>query len=203
MKAIRLFFIVAALILCCSLYAQNATQAKRILDKTAAIVGRRGGAAADFTISGGSYGRTGGSIAIKGSKFMASTPQVKVWYDGRTQWSYTKSTDEVNVSRPTEAQRAAMNPYSFITMYRSGYNLSMKTINGTYRIHLQATNKSRSVQQMYITIGKNYLPMTVKLLQGKHWTTINIRNFHAKNQSDALFVFPVKAYPNAEIIDLR
>jgi hypothetical protein len=41
------------------------------------------------------------------------------------------------------------------------------------------------------------------MLQGKNWTTINISNFKAKNQSNDIFSFNSKDYPKAEIIDLR
>ena len=34
------------------MHAQNAAQARKILDKTAAVVGRKSGASANFTISG-------------------------------------------------------------------------------------------------------------------------------------------------------
>ena len=79
----------------------------------------------------------------------------------------------------------------------------MTNKNGNYVIHLTAQNKKRSVQEMYITINRNYYPEQVKMRQGKIWTTINISNFSAKNQNDATFRFPAKDYTNAEIIDLR
>ena len=47
---------VLLLILCLhwqlAMHAQNAAQARKILDKTAAVVGRKSGASANFTISG-------------------------------------------------------------------------------------------------------------------------------------------------------
>ena len=73
--------------------AQNAAEARKVLDKTAAIVGRSGGASANFTMSSGKYGNTSGTIAIKGNKFHATTPQAVVWYNGKTQWSYMKKTE--------------------------------------------------------------------------------------------------------------
>ena len=67
-------------------FGQNAAQARKILDKTASIVGRKGGAAANFSISG-KYGNTSGTIAIKGNKFRANTPDAIIWYDGKTEWA--------------------------------------------------------------------------------------------------------------------
>ena len=72
-----------------------------------------------------------------------------------------------------------------------------------YQIHMVAQDKKRSIQELYITIGKNYIPSQVKMRQGTNWTTINITNFKAKNQSDAVFTFNAKEFPKAEVIDLR
>ena len=93
----RLSIIFMLLVLTVSISAQNATQARKILDKTASIIGRKGGAVANFSISG-KYGNSSGTIAIKGNKFNAKTPQAIVWYDGKTQWTYMKKNQEVNVS---------------------------------------------------------------------------------------------------------
>ena len=89
----------------------NAQTAKEVLDKTAATVSNKGGAQASFTISGQSMNASG-TIAIKGKKFHATTAQATIWFDGKTQWTYMKNNDEVNISNPTESQLAAINPYT-------------------------------------------------------------------------------------------
>ena len=200
MKIFRLFTCILALAFAASGSAQTA---KQVLDKTAAIVGRSGGASAHFSISGGKVKTTSGTFAIKGKKFYASTPDAKVWFDGKTQWAYMAATDEVNISTPTQAEQMSMNPYTFLSIYKTGYDMSMQTVSGNYEVHLVAQNQKRTVQELYITIGKNYQPKILKMRQGKNWTTITISNFQAKNQSDAMFRFNGKAYPKAEIIDLR
>ena len=196
----RIYLIAVALMLTIAASAQTA---KQVLDKTAAVVGRKGGAAATFNMTSATYGSTSGTIAIKGKKFYASTPDAKVWFDGKTQWAYMKSTDEVNISTPTQAEQMSMNPYTFITLYNTGYNTTLKTVNGQYQVHLVAQNQKRTVQEMYINISKSYQPVQVKMRNGKSWTTISISNFKAQNQSDATFRFSEKACPGAEIIDLR
>ena len=194
MKKIILLSCMVLASVCCM--AQNAKEALKVLDKTAAIVGRNGGAYAGFSISGSKLGATNGTIAIKGNKFYAHTPQATVWFNGKTQWAYMKATNEVNVTTPNEAKQAQMNPYKFITLYKSGYSLTSKKQGNAYQIHMVA-------QELYITIGKNYIPSQVKMRQGTNWTTINITNFKAKNQSDAVFTFNAKEFPKAEVIDLR
>lgn len=190
------------LVLTVSISAQNATQARKILDKTASIIGRKGGAVANFSISG-KYGNSSGTIAIKGNKFNAKTPQAIVWYDGKTQWTYMKKNQEVNVSTPTEAQQQSMNPYKFISIYKNGFKLGMKNVSEGWQIHLYATNQKRTIKEMYIVVGKNYLPKTIRMRQSNGWTTIKVTNFKAKNLADTMFRFNAKGFPNAEVIDLR
>lgn len=198
----RLSIIFMLLVLTVSISAQNAIQARKILDKTASIIGRKGGAVANFSISG-KYGNSSGTIAIKGNKFNAKTPQAIVWYDGKTQWTYMKKNQEVNVSTPTEAQQQSMNPYKFISIYKNGFKLGMKNVSEGWQIHLYATNQKRTIKEMYIVVGKNYLPKTIRMRQSNGWTTIKVTNFKAKNLADTMFRFNAKDFPNAEVIDLR
>ncbi|MGI6243080.1 MAG: LolA-like putative outer membrane lipoprotein chaperone [Prevotella sp.] len=202
MKKTVLITLMVLVTLCAG--AQNAAQARRVLDKTAAIVGNKGGASANFKISNSKMGSTSGSISIKGNKFHARTNQAIVWFNGKTQWSYLKSTNEVNITTPTEAQRMRMNPYTFITMYKNGYNLGMTSKGANYQVHMTAQNKQRTVQEIYLTINKRtYKPTTVKMREGGIWTTITISNFQAKKMSDSQFTFKAKDFPTAEVIDLR
>lgn len=200
MKKLSLVFML--MLMSISIYAQNAAQARKILDKTAAVIGRKGGASANFTVSG-KYGNSSGTISIKGNKFNARTPQAVVWYDGKTQWTYMKKSQEVNISTPTEAQQQLMNPYKFINIYKNGFKLGVKNVSGGWQVHLYATNQKRTIKEMYVTIGKNYYPKTIKMRQSNGWTTINVSNFKPKNLSDSMFRFNAKDYPHAEVIDLR
>lgn len=187
-----------------SALADNAKEAKQILDKTASVVGNKSGAQANFLISNSKIGSTSGTISIKGNKFNAVTPQATVWFNGKTQWTYMKKTDEVNVTTPTKAQQTQMNPLTFIKMYKSGYKLSVKNVEGKKEVRMQALNKGYSIQEMYIVINPNtHIPTQVRMRQNATWTTINISNFKSKPQNDAVFTFNKRDYPSAEVIDLR
>lgn len=189
-----------AMLSCLTIGAQTA---KSVLDKAAAVVSNKSGVKASFTVKSGQYGSTSGTIAVKGKKFTAATPMATTWFDGKTQWTYMKNNNEVNVSNPTEAELQSLNPYNFINMYRSGFKYTMTTQSNQYTVHLTATKK-RQVSQMYIVVDKStYRPTKVSMLQGKKWTTITISKFSKANLSDATFRFNAKDYPKAEIIDLR
>ncbi len=180
-------------------YGQNA---KQVLDKTAAVVSNKNGAQASFTIKGQNM-NTSGSIAVKGRKFHATIPQATIWFDGKTQWTYMKKNEEVNVSNPSESELAAINPYNFIFMYKQGYSYTMEKKNGQFIVHLKATGK-KPIQEMYITVNqKSYIPSQIRMKQSKGWTTIDVSNFKTASLSDGMFRFNSKDFPSAEIIDLR
>lgn len=204
-----LFGILAALILtalCTTrLCAQNnAAQARAILDKTAKVVGRTGGVSASFNMSHPTTGTVSGTIAVKGNKFNARTPQATVWFNGKTQWTYLKKNNEVNISTPTAAQQQMMNPYTFVNIYKNGYKLALTPTANANVVHLVAQNTRQSIQEMYITVNKKTnVPSQIKMKHGGKWITINVTAFSAKNQPNSLFTFNSKDYPSAEVIDLR
>lgn len=78
-----------------------------------------------------------------------------------------------------------------------------KKSNG-YEVHLTATDKKRSVQEMYITVNKStYIPSQIRVKHSKGWNTIEVSNFKKANLSDGIFRFNSKDFPKAEVIDLR
>lgn len=198
MKRIGIMFVAA--MLCATSFAQSA---KTVLDKAAATITAQTGVKANFKMTAVS-GTTSGTIAIKGKKFYATTPQAKVWFDGKTQWTYVKDNDEVNVSTPTEAQLQAINPYNFINLYKRGYAYTMNTAGSEYVVHLIANSTDRKIKELFISVNKkSYQPTQVKMLQGKKWTTFDITNIKKESIADSQFRFNSKDFPKAEVIDLR
>ena len=180
-----------------------AQSAKAVLDKAAGTITAQSGVKANFKMTTAN-GSTSGTIAIKGKKFYATTPQAKVWFDGKTQWTYLKNNDEVNVSNPTEAQLQAINPYNFIHLYKRGYTYTMNTAGTDYVIHLVANSADRKIKELFISVNKKtYQPKQVKMLQGKKWTTFDINSIKKENIADSQFRFNAKDFPKAEVIDLR
>ena len=196
----RIGIIMVAALMSMGSFAQSA---KAVLDKAAGTITAQSGVKANFKMTTAN-GSTSGTIAIKGKKFYATTPQAKVWFDGKTQWTYLKNNDEVNVSNPTEAQLQAINPYNFINIYKRGYTYTMNTAGSDYVIHLMASNADRKIKELFISVNKkSYQPSEVKLLQNKKWTTFTISNLKQVQMDDSAFRFSSKDFPSAEVIDLR
>ena len=187
-----------------SMAQSNPAQARAILDKTSKVIGHKSGVSASFTLNNPTTGNVSGTIAVKGGKFNARTPQAIVWFNGKTQWTHMKKNNEVNISTPTQAQQQMMNPYTFINVYKTGYKMSSTKAGGSYEVHLVAQNQKRSIQEMYVTVNsKTYVPSRVKMKHNGRWYTVTISNFSAKKLPDSLFAFNSKDYPSAEVIDLR
>ena len=195
------FALIMMLLLCVGAHAESA---KRILDKAAANVSNPGGVQAHFQMISKQFGSADGDIAVKGNKFHATTADATIWFDGKTQWTYMKGNDEVNISNPTEAQLQAINPYNFIHIYKKGYKMSAKKVENSYEVHLVPTDKNRKIQEMYIIVDRNsYHPTHVKMKQKDKWSTIIISQLKTATLSDDLFQFNSKDFPKTEIIDLR
>ena len=198
MKKIGIMLAVA--MMCTSSFAQTA---KSVLDKAAATITAQQGVKANFKMKT-TTGSTSGTIAIKGRKFYATTPQATVWFDGKTQWTYVKNNDEVNVSNPTETQLQAINPYNFINLYKRGYAYTMNSSGQDYVVHLTANSSDRKIKELFISVNKKtYQPKQIKMLQGKKWTTFDISSIKTEKMADNQFKFNSKDFPKAEIIDLR
>lgn len=196
----KICFLIAATLISAATFAQTA---KSVLDKTAANITVKSGVQAKFKMTG-SMGNTSGTIAIKGRKFHATTPQAIVWFDGKTQWTYMKNNDEVNVTTPTESQLQAINPYNFINLYKNGYDATLNSSGKDYVVHLTASTKDKKIRELFITVNKSSnTPTQVKLLQGTKWTIFDISDLKKQSVPDSQFRFNAKDFPQAEIIDLR
>ena len=102
--------------------AQNAGD---VLNKTIAAYKNVKGISASYVVTS-SQGSNSGKIEMKGNKFRITSPDLMCWYDGTTQWAYSTSTGEVNVTEPTAEEMQMSNPYAALA--------SMYVINGSYRI---------------------------------------------------------------------
>ncbi|MBQ0022323.1 MAG: outer-membrane lipoprotein carrier protein LolA [Prevotellaceae bacterium] len=183
-------------------YAQDAT---KILDKTSTALKSAGNLKIGFTLNADGNSGTG-YIKLQGQKFVVNMAGTITWFDGTTMWNYVKKNEEVNVTTPSAAEIAKMNPYSFLSFYKKGYTAKMgKSTAKEYEVILtgQANNPYSKV---VMRVNKNsYQPSYIQMTSSKgNVTTINCNSF-LKNQkyTEATFKFNKKNYPNVEVVDLR
>ena len=169
MKINSLLFTVWMLFLTIPTVAQQ-PDARDILDRAADAFRREGGVKITFSVRA-PEGNTNGSIRLKGDKFLLETEGVTTWFDGRTQWSYLASSDEVNVSEPTSEELQSINPYSWLSLYKQDYKLKVaKTGNASddtvYKVVMNATKRSQDMQCIILYIEKSsFRPLKLSMVQ--------------------------------------
>ena len=186
-------------------YAGEDNRAKAILDQTAKAYREAGGINILFE------GTQRGTLLLKGECFYLECSGVKSWFDGETQWSYVEENEEVTVSNPSPKELQSINPYSFIGLYKQGYQYHIGPLkqykgNNITEINLQAENPQQNIQHATLYVSnKDGQPFFIKITDcNKNTNSIEINSLKkGLNLPDNRFVFDKKKYPQAEIIDLR
>ena len=96
----RLYIILPLLLLSlpCTTNAEN--RATRLLDKIVAPIESGKGISLKFLLQQSDMENVEGSIDMLSDKFVLQVPDMITWFDGRTHWTYLKSSEEVNISIP-------------------------------------------------------------------------------------------------------
>lgn len=152
-----------------------------------------------------------GVIRVMNQKFKLETDGAVTWFDGSTQWSYLPGVNEVNISQPSLEELQMLNPYSFFSLYKNGYQLQFgkrKMYKGKAisELILTASDKKKSLQQFILYIAKDsFQPSFISVQQsGGESLHIDIMTYRTKQSfPDRMFVFDKQAYPGVEVIDLR
>ena len=212
----KYIFSVLIALLSLPVIAQQQSQAKVILDKTAEVFRKAGGVKADFTVkavtNGLVEGAENGTIQLKGEKFVLKTSDIITWFDGKTQWSYVTKNDEVNVSNPTQEELQQINPYTFLYMYQKGFSYKLGTVKtyqgkAVWEVILTANDKKQELESITLYVTKStYEPVYIQLQQRGQQTRneITVTAYQTGlDYADHVFTFDRKAYPTAEVIDLR
>ncbi|MDR1370861.1 MAG: hypothetical protein LBJ72_12190 [Dysgonamonadaceae bacterium] len=214
MNKFRLILTILLFSLCS--FAQKDAKAKEILDKASKAYEQAGDMSVYFNIhikdpDAGIAHDFDGQLRLKGVKLQLSTPDTETWFDGETQWVYMKSSQEVNISEPSEKEIQSLNPSIIFNIYKTecNYNFnSEKTDNKNrvvYEIELLPQGKSE-MTRVIVQINKtDYMPVYFQIFyKNKMENKIHINKYLTKlNHPDTLFSFDESKYPDVEIIDLR
>jgi outer membrane lipoprotein-sorting protein len=151
-----------------------------------------------------------GVLIMKADKFVLTTPDMKTWFDGATQWTYMPKTGEVNVSTPTGSDLRFINPVILLQGYQKDFKVSYlgesTSANARIAYDLALTpGKKDEIEKIEIQIEKSS-SLPAKLVVTMHndmRNTLYIKEIKEAAHPDETFTFPANEYPEAEIIDLR
>lgn len=216
MKKIGLCICLLSFLFPCLIMGQNNKKAIELLEKSAAVFQQSNGIEASFLLKDGmsdpkSIHSFEGTLKSKSNKFVIDLPDMQTWFDGKTQWSFLKSNQEVNITSPTSEEIAAINPVALLRLYKNGYRPVYKgerTVdsNPVAEIELVADKAQLPWRKIFIRLDtRTNLPVSV-LIRDKNGRNTDIHFLKIKqnlNFSDSIFVFKKEQFPNVEIIDLR
>ena len=151
-----------------------------------------------------------GTIVIKGDKFVLKTPDMYIWFDGKTQWTYMLQSKEVNVSPPESEELRYLNPMIILQDPNKDFKVSYigeSTSANAKSAHdvMLVPKKKDDIEKIEIQIEKN-TSLPVKLvvtMRNNIRSTVIIKDIKASNPPINTFTFPESEFPGVEIIDLR
>lgn len=207
LKMTRLFRICAivALVLA-ALPTSAATSASEILDAMRSRMVSAKAVEIMFTMPGAD-GAVQGNAILSGASFMFSTPQMSVWYDGKTQWALLNSTKEVSITEPTVDELSATNPFAILNSYHKSYKARrLSDSNGRYRVELTPVSKNSGISKILILCdAKTKWPSAVSItFDDNRRIDLTVDSVKALPSVPAsTFRYDAKRFPASEIIDLR
>ncbi|MDR3340059.1 MAG: outer membrane lipoprotein carrier protein LolA [Candidatus Symbiothrix sp.] len=216
MKKKFIIFIVCTVFSAAS-FAQKDAKAKDALDKASITFSNAGGLSANFTINIKDAGSQmtqsfDGEIYLKKEKFFIDVPEQNIYFDGKTQWVYNKSYEEVNISEPNKQEVQAINPASIFQIYKKDcdYKYTGEKIDSQKRkvkeVTLLPKGKNEDISRIDIQINTaDFLPVYFHIYYRSQLENIIYIHQYKPNQHipDSRFVFNQKEHPGTEIIDLR
>lgn len=191
-KLFSLIFILAAL----SVQAQNATA---IFDKMVSTFKASGTVSASYSMNGSS-----GTIVMQGAKFRILANDVKSWFNGKTQWTYSDQTGEVNIIDPTSQELQMTNPLAAAKSLKEAF--TMTSVQGKAGYTLKLTPKKKSnVKSITLYVSKAYILTAADYVTTNGTYKLRLSNYKTKQQYPAsTFVFDKKLVPaGTEVVDLR
>ena len=144
-------------------------------------------------------------LTVSKEKYTLSMDDMKVWFDGITQWTYATSTKQLSITEPTVDEQMESNPFAILNHYTRAYSLK-RLPTRALEIEMTAKSKFSNVRVAILTIDpKTYMPQKLKvtLSNGRTFTaTVGTATSGAKLPASK-FVYDKKKFPAKEIVDLR
>lgn len=185
---------------------------QQILDAAVAKLHTQGGVIAQFTITNykgtKEVGTTQGHMTMLDQLYTLTTPEFMSWFDGETQWTLNRASNEVNIIKPSSKELRKSSPAALMMAYKNGYKLSLKNTKlrgkDAWEITMDATNKASRPERIQVTLDKNYTPMCLRVRNDGNWMRFAITQYVIGQTFDvSAFQFHQKDFPSVEVIDLR
>ena len=205
---ILLFLVLAMLQL--PLFAQSADEANVVLDKALAALKADAPVCMDYTYrvvdeDGELLQDDKGVIYVDGGRYALLMQDMKVWCDGKVQWSYMREVNEVYVTDAASDEAQSLSPVFIMEHYRAGRAVSLVYKGDVAVVELRSlTDVAAEVVKLHIRKGDNRLVAMSIDMPGQGGVEVLLDGYTAKCGADgSVFVCPLDEFSTAEVIDMR
>lgn len=153
-----------------------------------------------------------GKLLIDGEKFLYDTEEMKIWYDGTTQWTLQQGNgyNELYINNPTPEEQQSINPYILLNGYKKHFTATdggEKSLNGkpVHQVRLTANDKTHEPSNVNVHIHSDGTLASVEIIapDGIPYK-IEVRSMrNGLTFPKGTFSFPADSYKVDETIDMR
>ena len=156
--------------------------------------------------------RLTGKLLIDGENFLYDTDEMKIWYDGTTQWTLQMGSgyNELYINNPTPEEQQQINPYLLLKGYKEHFTPEdggTKSLNGTttHQVVLKAKDDSQESSEIYVYINSDATLAAIEFAASDGSVyEIDVRSMrNGLTFPKDTFVFPTDGYHVDETIDMR
>lgn len=146
-----------------------------------------------------------GKITMHGNHFSLSMFDTEAAYDGNTLYIYSATTDELTLSKPTEAELLEANPFLYAKALVKVCTVSERPAKDPTQtiITLTPNDQSVGIQRFTLRVKRIeegvYIPLSVEIKEGKQLTTLTLKQPQYITTTPSFRL----DYPNAYLNDLR
>ncbi|MBI4946389.1 MAG: outer membrane lipoprotein carrier protein LolA [Bacteroidetes bacterium] len=154
-----------------------------------------------------------GTLQLKGTKYKLEFKGQTIFCDSKTQWTYIKESNEVQVNNaPDPKETDNINPVNIFTLYEKGYKYKYEKEDVVSGVKVDIVNlypldaAKKTYHTIRLTIDREKKQIIAVKIINKNGTssTITVKNFTPNSDMpDTMFTFSKADYKGVEVVDLR
>lgn len=148
-------------------------------------------------------------VKSRANKYKIITPSQDLVSDGKSQWTYLKQDNEVNIS-DVDNSAGSINPAKIFTIYEKGYKyVALGDIRQSGKVYhiidLTPITAGANFFKIRLTIDKQTNLISKALIFDKNGNRYSylIKTLTPAKVSESIFTFNSGNYPGVELVDLR
>jgi len=150
-----------------------------------------------------------GIFRMRGNRFSLIMDDIHVFFDGKTQWTYMDVINEVNITEPTSAELAEINPITILREYqnKSSIRFSAENSRATENHIIEMTPiGATDFNRIFVQINRSTRNLSsIRLNSNQGFSVLIIFNRFQRgvNIPDSSFIFDKRNYQGVFVNDLR